>query len=72
MLGRIQGLHPQSIWPAIQERMLEQISRIKTGSVEDFDNFMNAVIDEKAFDISWASSITLKNQIAVKSLPMAG
>lgn len=41
---------PKSIWPAIQERMLEQISRIKTGSVEDFDNFMNAVIDEKAFD----------------------
>ncbi|HCY84658.1 MAG TPA: 1-pyrroline-5-carboxylate dehydrogenase [Desulfobacteraceae bacterium] len=41
---------PKSLWPAFEERLGEQIKEIKMGPVTDFSNFVNAVIDEKAFD----------------------
>lgn len=41
---------PKSLWPAIKERMVRDISSFKMGGVEDFENFINAVIDEKSFD----------------------
>jgi len=41
---------PASRWPAIRDEMLDQLSQIKMGTVEDFTNFVNAVIDRKAFD----------------------
>jgi len=39
---------PDSIWPTIKERMLDEIRDIKMGDVTDFRNFIGAVIDEKA------------------------
>jgi 1-pyrroline-5-carboxylate dehydrogenase len=41
---------PQSLWPSIKNRMGEMIADIKIGDVRDYGNFMNAVIDENAFD----------------------
>ncbi len=41
---------PKSIWSDYQERLVAEIAKIKMGDVRDFTNFMNAVIDEKAFD----------------------
>lgn len=41
---------PNSIWPAVKEKLVEQVNAIKIGSPEDYTNFMNAVIDEKSFD----------------------
>ena len=41
---------PQSIWAAIKDELVSQINALKVGPVEDFSNFVNAVIDEKAFD----------------------
>jgi 1-pyrroline-5-carboxylate dehydrogenase len=41
---------PKSMWKEVKEKILEQISQIKVGGVENFENFMNAVIDEKSFD----------------------
>ncbi len=41
---------PDSIWPDVKERLLEDIKGIKMGDVCDFRNFMGAVIDEKAFE----------------------
>lgn len=41
---------PESIWPAVKEKMLADLKEIKMGGVEDFRNFVNAVIDEKSFD----------------------
>ncbi len=41
---------PFSIWDATWHEMERQLSTIKIGGVEDFSNFVNAVIDEKAFD----------------------
>lgn len=41
---------PQSLWPAVKNGLIEDLSAFRMGSVEDFSNFINAVIDEKAFD----------------------
>ena len=41
---------PQSLWPAVKERLVAMIGEIKMGDVRDFRNFMGAVIDERAFD----------------------
>ena len=41
---------PQSLWPTLKELLLKEISTFKIGATEDFENFINAVIDEKSFD----------------------
>jgi 1-pyrroline-5-carboxylate dehydrogenase len=41
---------PQSLWPKVREYLLEDLKSMRMGSTEDFRNFVNAVIDEKAFD----------------------
>ncbi len=41
---------PQSIWPAVKERIIADLKSFKMGSPDDFSNFINAVIDEKAFN----------------------
>jgi 1-pyrroline-5-carboxylate dehydrogenase len=41
---------PKSIWEDTKRIVTEQVSSIKMGSPEDTSNFVNAVIDEKAFD----------------------
>jgi 1-pyrroline-5-carboxylate dehydrogenase len=40
---------PQSLWPGIKKKIDRNIRLIKKGDVKDFCNFVNAVIDEKAF-----------------------
>lgn len=42
---------PKSLWPSIRKQMVEMAEDIKVGEVTDPNNFMNAVIDEKAFDL---------------------
>lgn len=41
---------PKSLWPVIRERLVADVHSFRMGSPEDFGNFINAVIDEKAFD----------------------
>jgi len=41
---------PDNLWPRIKELVTGHLSSIKMGGVEDFSNFVNAVIDEKSFD----------------------
>lgn len=41
---------PQSLWPTIKDGIISDIKSINVGTVEDFSNFVNAVIDERAFD----------------------
>ena len=40
---------PESIWPAVKERLLSEVAAIRTGDVRDFRNFMGAVIDEPSY-----------------------
>ncbi len=41
---------PSNIADEIKEKLLADLKTMKMGSVEDFSNFINAVIDEKSFD----------------------
>lgn len=41
---------PSNIAEAIKAKLVEGIKSFKMGSVEDFSNFISAVIDEKSFD----------------------
>jgi 1-pyrroline-5-carboxylate dehydrogenase len=41
---------PESLWPAVKERILKDVQSFKIGSPEDFGNFVNAVIDRRAFE----------------------
>lgn len=41
---------PESLWGAVKERLETEIGKIKMGSVCDFTNLMNAVIDQKSFN----------------------
>jgi 1-pyrroline-5-carboxylate dehydrogenase len=41
---------PRSLWPKVHELLLAQVGEIRMGDVEDFRNFMGAVIDKAAFE----------------------
>ena len=41
---------PADLWPDVRARLAEEVSTIKVGDVTEFENFMGAVIDQKAFD----------------------
>jgi 1-pyrroline-5-carboxylate dehydrogenase len=40
---------PDTIWPAVRDRVVAMIEDIRMGDVADFRNFMGAVIDRRAF-----------------------
>jgi 1-pyrroline-5-carboxylate dehydrogenase len=41
---------PSNIWDEVKQYLVEDLKSFKMGPTEDFGNFVNAVIDEKAFD----------------------
>ncbi|MCF7808649.1 MAG: L-glutamate gamma-semialdehyde dehydrogenase [Candidatus Marinimicrobia bacterium] len=41
---------PKASWEAFKPSYMEEVAKIKVGDVEDFSNFMNAVIDRGAFN----------------------
>ena len=41
---------PENLWDDVLKYMEEDFAKIKVGDVEDFTNFVNAVIDEDSFD----------------------
>ena len=41
---------PDNLWEEVKSQVLADLEEIKMGPVEDFSNFINAVIDEKSFD----------------------
>lgn len=40
---------PKSIWPEFRDKFLAEVEKVTYGDIEDFSNFMGAVISEKAF-----------------------
>lgn len=40
---------PSTLWPAVETKMKQFLSEMKMGGTEDFSNFINAVIDARAF-----------------------
>lgn len=41
---------PSNIADQVKRKLVDQVSQMKMGSVEDFSNFVNAVIDERSYD----------------------
>ena len=41
---------PKSIWPEVKEKYIALVKTLTIGDVNDFSNFVNAVIDEHSFD----------------------
>ncbi|HEX7014845.1 MAG TPA: L-glutamate gamma-semialdehyde dehydrogenase [Cyclobacteriaceae bacterium] len=41
---------PSNLWEEVKERLIADIKSFRIGGVEDFGNFINAVIDERAFN----------------------
>jgi 1-pyrroline-5-carboxylate dehydrogenase len=41
---------PSNLWPKLKERLADEIPAIKMGDVADFENFMGAVIDDRAYE----------------------
>jgi 1-pyrroline-5-carboxylate dehydrogenase len=40
---------PQSLWPAVRDRVIEMMRGMRMGDVRDFRTFLGAVIDAKSF-----------------------
>ncbi|MCB9256550.1 MAG: L-glutamate gamma-semialdehyde dehydrogenase [Chitinophagales bacterium] len=41
---------PSNLWPAVKDRIQKDLASFRMGKVDDFGNFINAVIDERSFD----------------------
>jgi 1-pyrroline-5-carboxylate dehydrogenase len=41
---------PSNMWEEVKEKLVADVKTMKLGPTEDFSNFVNAVIDERAFD----------------------
>lgn len=41
---------PNSMWNPFKEKLISELKTLKIGSPDDFTNFLNAVIDRKAFE----------------------
>lgn len=41
---------PDTLWPQIRDEVQSLLGTLRMGPVEDFSNFINAVIDKKSFD----------------------
>ena len=41
---------PESLWPDVKALLTDWLDEISVGPPEDFEHFLNAVIDERAFD----------------------
>lgn len=41
---------PESIWAEVREKLGKELATVKMGPPENFENFINAVIDEASFD----------------------
>lgn len=55
-----------SVWPQVKERLLADLATLKMGPAEDFENFINAVIDEKSFDKLAGYIVAAKNDVATE------
>ena len=57
---------PSNLADAIKKKLVDTLATIKMGSPEDFSNFVNAVIDERAFDKISGYIATAKSDPTVK------
>lgn len=63
---------PSNIWDDVKKYMISDLADIKMGPTEDFLNFVNAVIDEKAFDKISGYIVSAKNDPNVEIIAGGG
>jgi 1-pyrroline-5-carboxylate dehydrogenase len=63
---------PSNIWEDVKKYMLADLEDIQMGPTEDFSNFVNAVIDEKAFDKISSYISAAKNDANVEIIAGGG
>jgi 1-pyrroline-5-carboxylate dehydrogenase len=63
---------PDTLWPAVRDRVVAMIDEIRMGDVADFSNFMGAVIDRRAFTRLKDHLETAKQDPGVKILAGGG
>ncbi len=63
---------PASLWPAVQKFLKADLKSMKMGSPEDFGNFINAVIDERAFNKITSFITAAKKDKTVKIIAGGG
>lgn len=58
---------PSSMWYEVKKHLLAALKTMKMGGVEDFGNFINAVIDEKSFDklVSYIEAATKSKEVEI-------
>jgi 1-pyrroline-5-carboxylate dehydrogenase len=59
---------PSNIANTVKQSLIDGVNSFKIGSVEDFGNFINAVIDEKSFDKIASYIDAAKNDVNAKIL----
>jgi 1-pyrroline-5-carboxylate dehydrogenase len=57
---------PSNIAETVKQKLIDGVKSFKVGTVEDFSNFINAVIDEKSFDKIKTYIDNAKNDPSVK------
>lgn len=57
---------PKSLWDEIKGHMFSMLSEMKIGDVRDFNNFINAVIDESSFDSIMGYIEKAKNSLSAE------
>jgi 1-pyrroline-5-carboxylate dehydrogenase len=57
---------PQSLWEGVKKYLQSDLADFKMGSPEDFRNFINAVIDQKAFDKITSYITSAKSDVNVE------
>jgi 1-pyrroline-5-carboxylate dehydrogenase len=62
---------PSNLWPELKERLVEQVRALKVGNVNDFGNFMGAVIDGNSFKTQKAA-IDEANESGSKASVLVG
>jgi 1-pyrroline-5-carboxylate dehydrogenase len=62
---------PSNLWPELKERLVEQVRALKVGNVNDFGNFMGAVIDGSSFKTQKAA-IDEANESGSKASVLVG
>jgi 1-pyrroline-5-carboxylate dehydrogenase len=58
---------PKSLWNDVKTHLVQQVESMKIGPTEDFTNFVNAVIDEKAYHkiVAYIEAAKASNEVQI-------
>ena len=63
---------PESKWPTIRDRLIEEVKKIKLGSPLEADSFLSAVIDDKVLKYLWLGYFSVRYTVRMLTLVRVG